>query len=153
MAYKTLLVSLNELDRLDMVLEAACVVARDQGAHVTGLYVVPSPAVYPAVGPYVIPEVYDGLTRHFEERAQSVRAKFDEAVTRAGLASQWLEVRSVAPIISESVGEAARAADLVIASEINRDGKDGVELDFIENSDSPFRLSYSRSAAQEHGGG
>ena len=36
-------------------------------------------------------------------------------------------------MISESVGEAARAADLVIASEINREGKNGVELDFIEN--------------------
>jgi nucleotide-binding universal stress UspA family protein len=81
----------------------------------------------------VIPEVYDGLTRHFEEQIQSVKTKFHDAMTRGGLASQWLEVRAVAPVISESVGEAARAADLVIASEINREGKDGVELDFIEN--------------------
>ncbi len=133
MPYRTLLVSLNELDRLDTVLGTASALAKDHDAHVTGVYVVPSPAVYPAVGPYVIPEVYDGLTRHFEEQTQSVKARFNEAMGRAGLASQWLEVRAVAPVISESVGEAARAADLVIASEINREGKNGVELDFIEN--------------------
>ena len=133
MAYKTILVSLNELDRLDALLGTASALARDHGAHVTGIYVVPSPAVYPAVGPYVIPEVYDGLTRHFEDQTQAVKAKFDGAMTGHGLSSQWLEVRAVAPVISESVGEAARAADLVIASEINREGKNGVELDFIEN--------------------
>jgi nucleotide-binding universal stress UspA family protein len=133
MAYKTILVSLNELDRLDPVLDWARALAGDHDAHVTGVYVVPSPAVYPAVGPYVIPEVYDGLTRHFEERTQSVKAKFSDAMARASLSSQWLEVRAVAPVISESVGEAARTADLVLASEINREGKNGVELDFIEN--------------------
>ena len=65
MAFETILVSLNELDRLDALLSMASALARDNGAQVTGVYVVPSPAVYPAVGPYVIPEVYDGLTRHF----------------------------------------------------------------------------------------
>jgi nucleotide-binding universal stress UspA family protein len=133
MGYKTILVSLNELDRLEPVIEFASVLAKDHGAHVTGVYVVPSPAVYPAVGPYVIPEVYDGLTRHFEEQTQSVKTKFNNRMTRHGLGSHWLEIRAVAPVISESVGEAARAADLVVASEINREGKNGVELDFIEN--------------------
>jgi nucleotide-binding universal stress UspA family protein len=132
MAYRTILVSLNELDRLDALFDATSILARDHQAHVVGVYVVPSPAVYPAVGPYVIPEVYDGLTRHFEEQTQSVKAKFSDAMARGNLPSQWLEVRAVAPVISESVGEAARAADLVIASEINREGKNGVELDFIE---------------------
>ena len=51
----------------------------------------------------------------------------------ARLCSHWLEIGAVAPVISESVGEAAQGADLVIASEINREGKDGCELDFIEN--------------------
>ncbi|MDP9138958.1 MAG: universal stress protein [Pseudomonadota bacterium] len=151
MAYKTILVSLNELDRLDTLLGTASALAREHGAHVTGVYVVPSPAVYPAVGPYVIPEVYDGLTRHFEDQRQSVKAKFDGAMAGNGLSSQWLEVRAVAPSISESVGEAARCADLVIASEIDRQGKNGVELDFIENlivhSGSPILVLPHKGAA------
>jgi nucleotide-binding universal stress UspA family protein len=151
MAYRTILVSLNELDRLDVLFDATSLLAREHQAHVVGVYVVPSPAVYPAVGPYVIPEVYDGLTRHFEEQAQSVKGKFSAAMARDKLSSQWLEVRAVAPVISESVGEAARAADLVIASEINREGKNGVELDFIENlivhSGCPILVLPHKSAA------
>lgn len=133
MAYKTLLVSLNEIDRLDAVLQVAAALAAEQKSHVLGLYVIPAPAVYPAVGPYVVPEVFDGLTRYFEEQSKGTRSKFDAAMKRRDLSGQWLEVKAVAPVISETVSEIGRIADLVVVSETNRDGKNGVELDFVEN--------------------
>jgi nucleotide-binding universal stress UspA family protein len=133
MAYKTVLISLNEIARLDALLDIASSLAKDHDAHLVGLYVIPAPAVYPAVGPYVVPEVFDGLTRYFEEQAKGTRDKFEAAVARSGLSGEWLDVKAVAPVISETVCEAGRAADVIVVSEIDRDGKNGVELDFVEN--------------------
>jgi len=59
MNYKTILVSLNEIDRLDPLLEVVAELASMEDAHVIGLYVIPAPAVFPAVGPYALPEIFD----------------------------------------------------------------------------------------------
>jgi nucleotide-binding universal stress UspA family protein len=132
-AYRTILVSLNEIERIDALLDAATAIARAQGAHLLGLYVIPAPTVYPAVGPYVVPEVFDGLTRYFEEQSKTTRTKFDLALRRHDLQGEWLEVRAHGPTVSETVSELGRSADLVVLSEINREGRTGGELDFAEN--------------------
>jgi nucleotide-binding universal stress UspA family protein len=132
-AYKTILVSLNEIERLDTLLDGAGAIAAAQKAHLLGLYVIPAPTVYPAVGPYVVPEVFDGLTRYFEEQSKSARAKFDLALSRHGLRGDWLELRAEAPTLSETVSEIGRSADLIVLSETNREGRTGGELDFVEN--------------------
>jgi nucleotide-binding universal stress UspA family protein len=133
MTYKTLLVSLNEIERLDAVLQVAASLAGEQKSHVIGLYVIPAPAVYPAVGPYVVPEVFDGLTRFFEDQSKGAKKKFDAGMKSGDLSGRWLEVKALAPVISETVSEIGRIADLVVVSETNRDGKNGAELDFVEN--------------------
>jgi nucleotide-binding universal stress UspA family protein len=133
MSYKTLLVSLNEIERLDAVLSITAALAGTQKSHVVGLYVIPAPAVYPAVGPYVVPEVFDGLTRYFEEQSRGARRKFEAAMKARELSCQWLEVKALTSAISDTVSGMGRAADLVILSETNRDGRNGVELDFVEN--------------------
>jgi nucleotide-binding universal stress UspA family protein len=132
-AYRTILVSLNEIDRLETVLDGAGAIAAAGKAHLIGLYVIPAPTVYPAVGPYVVPEVFDGLTRYFEEQSKNTRAKFTLALGRHGLQGDWLEVRAQGPTLSETVSEIGRSADLIVLSETNRDGKTGGELDFAEN--------------------
>jgi nucleotide-binding universal stress UspA family protein len=132
-AYRTILVSMNEIERLEPLLDGAGAIAAAHKSHLLGLYVIPAPTVYPAVGPYVVPEVFDGLTRYFEEQSKNARAKFDLALSRHGLRGDWLEIRAEAPTLSESVSEIGRSADLIVLSEINRDGRTGGELDFAEN--------------------
>src|SRR5687767_13869316 len=132
-AYRTILVSLNEIERLDALLDGTTAIAKTQGAHLLGLYVIPAPTVYPAVGPYVVPEIFDGLTRYFEEQSKNARAKFDLALRRHGLSGEWLEVRAQSPTLSETVSELGRSADLVVLSEINLEGRTGGVLDFAEN--------------------
>jgi nucleotide-binding universal stress UspA family protein len=133
MSYRTLLISLNEIERLDAIIGIAASLAGAQKSHVLGLYVIPAPAVYPAVGPYVVPEVFDGLTRYFEEQSKGAKRKFESAMNARELSFQWLEVKALTSAISDTVSEMGRAADLVILSEANRDGRNGVELDFVEN--------------------
>jgi nucleotide-binding universal stress UspA family protein len=132
-AYKTLLVSLNEIERSDALLDAALSIAQAHGAYLLGLYVIPAPTVYPAVGPYVVPEVFDGLTRFFEEQSRRMRSKFETAVSRGGISGQWLELRALGPTLAESVSELGRTADVLLVSDVNREGKTGVEFEFLEN--------------------
>ena len=56
MAYKTIVASLNEIDRVTAVLDVSADIGTELDAHVIGLYVIPGPAVYPAVGPNTVPE-------------------------------------------------------------------------------------------------
>jgi nucleotide-binding universal stress UspA family protein len=133
MTYKTILVSLNEIDRLDVLLELTTALAREHDAHVLGLYVIPAPAIYPAAGSYGIPEIFDSFTRYFEEQLRPAREKFESAVKRNDIAGQWLEIGARVPAISDSISEIGRIADLVVLSEPDRSADKGVELDLVEN--------------------
>src|SRR4026207_2328978 len=116
MNYKTILASLNEIDRLDPLLEVVAELASMEDAHVIGLYVIPAPAVFPAVGPYALPEIFDSWTKHFEDQRPLVKAKFEAAMARNGGAWQWIETRASVPGISDDVSEVGRIADLVVLS-------------------------------------
>ena len=70
--------------------------------------------MYPAMGPYAAPEVFDEVTRHFEEHSPRVRETFETTMKRNGLAFRWLEVKAISPDISETVNDIGRIADLVV---------------------------------------
>jgi nucleotide-binding universal stress UspA family protein len=133
MCYKTILVSLNEIDRLDPLLEVVTGLAAGEDAHVIGLYVIPAPAVFPATGPYALPEVFDSFSKYFEEQRPVAKAKFETAMARSGVPWQWMETRAAVPGISDAVSAEGRIADLVVLSEVDRGADRGVELDLIEN--------------------
>ncbi|HEY7749652.1 MAG TPA: universal stress protein [Aestuariivirgaceae bacterium] len=134
MSYKTILVSLNEIDRLDTLVELTAKLALKYDAHVLGLYVIPAAAVYPAVGPYVAPEIFDSFTKFFEDQSKKVKQKFETVMKRNSLASQWLEVRALVPMISDTISEIGRIADLIVLSETDRNASQGVELNVVENT-------------------
>jgi nucleotide-binding universal stress UspA family protein len=133
MTYKTILVSLNDIDRLDKLLETSARLAVEDGAHIIGLYVVPGPMLYPTVGPYSSPEIFDGNTRYFEEHSPQAREKFETVMRRNGLASRWIEVKPVSPEISGTVNDIGRIADLVVIANANSDPGSGTEAGFVPN--------------------
>ena len=85
MAYKTILVSLNELSRLPQLLGAAATSARSFGAHITGLYVIPAVQLYPSMGFEAVPQVFDGNQTYFKENQEKVRATFEDTMKKEGL--------------------------------------------------------------------
>ncbi len=123
MAYRTLLVSLNDTEKLDNFLEAAARLGTEHDAHIIGLFVIPGPTIYAAAGPYAVPALFDALTRAFEEQAPRTRERFEGVMRRNGLASQWLEARAVTSDISETVNDIGRTADLVVIGNGGRDGE------------------------------
>ena len=134
MSYKTILVSLNEVGRLSELVAAAVALARETGAHVSGLYVVPAVQVYPSVGFEAAPQVFEGNRSYFKDNAARVKQAFEETMRREALSHDFHQVDARTPVIAEEVVAAGRVADLVVLSATNPEEITGVERDFVEQT-------------------
>lgn len=129
---KTILVSLNDLDRVKETTAVATSIARAQGAHVIGQFVVPALRIYPVVGIQLPRKV---LARH-RQRIAAQGAEAEEVFTRAcaaeGVSGEWLQTESFAPLIADEVLAHARRADLVITAQPAEEESVLIESDFAE---------------------
>lgn len=132
MSYKTILVSLNEVGRVAELVAAGAELARQTGAHVSGLYVIPSVQVYPSVGFEAAPQVFEGNRSFFKDNAQRVKQSFEQAMRGEGLPFDFHLVDARTPVIADDVIVFGRSADLLIVSATNPDEITGVERDFVE---------------------
>jgi nucleotide-binding universal stress UspA family protein len=132
MAYKTILVCLNEIARNPVLLDLTSDIAERQNAHVIGLYVLPAVRIYPAVGPGMYAEVIEEFRASFKTRSTEVRHQFDGHMEAKGIAAEWRFVDSRSPEIAATVIEHARQADLVVVSQVHPDGDSGIDIDFAE---------------------
>jgi nucleotide-binding universal stress UspA family protein len=134
MAYKTILVSLNEVSRVPQLIAAATLLGRTFAAHVAGLYVVPAVQVYPSVGFEAAPQVFEGNRTFFKDNAEKVRSAFEAAMRAEGLTFDFHLVDARTPIIADDVIAKGRSSDLVLVSATNPDEVTGVERDFVEQT-------------------
>jgi nucleotide-binding universal stress UspA family protein len=132
MAYKTIMVCLNEVDRIERLLDFAIEIADDQNAHILGLYVIPAVQIYPSVTIDVSPQIFESYRNFFKRHAQRVRESFESRMRRSGLPLEWCLVHGETPLVADTVIEHGMAADLIVASQVDRADSFGVELDFIE---------------------
>ena len=132
MTYKTIMVCLNEVDRIERLLDFAIEIADHQNAHILGLYVIPAVQIYPSVTIDVSSQVFDAYREFFKRHAQRVKDSFDSCMRRSGLRAEWCLVNGETPLVANAVIEHGMAADLIIASQVDRSDSFGVELDFVE---------------------
>lgn len=132
MAYKTILVHLNDERRVGQVIDVAAHIADENEAHLVGLYVVPSMVVgsFSGLGGRL---AQSGRTA-FKEEAKRIEAAFYEAMKGRAVVSEWrlLEPPRDHPGTAEAVIEQARSADLVVASQTDSDWEYSLLLDFPE---------------------
>ena len=132
MAYKTILVSLNEIARLTSLNAVAKRIGEAVQAHVSGLYVIPSVQFYPSVGLEAVPQVFEGHRTYFKDHSEEVRRSFSAAMESDGLSFDIAVSEAQSPLIADELVARGRAADLVIVSATNPDQATGVELDCVE---------------------
>ncbi len=132
MAYKTILLCLNEIDRLPQLLSAARDLGAKFKAHMSGLYIIPGIQVYPSAGYAVTPDVYDGNRKYYLDNEAKVRAEFEAAMKADGLSFDFHLVDSNSPLIANDVISQGRNADLIVVSATDRKSMRGVEFDFVE---------------------
>lgn len=132
MSYKTILVSLNDISRSNTVLALAAGMAAKHEAHLIGLYVIPAPRIYPAVSAHVTPIVLNETKIFFEEKADQSRKAFEKATSAAGVEAEWRRINSDSPYIADGVIEHGLQADVLLISQRNDQGNDGIEPEFCE---------------------
>ena len=132
MSIKTILVSLNDVDRAEEVASVACLLATKHDAHLIGLFVIPVMPVYPAPGAYVLPELIENYEAQYAERGDKAKAFFEAVTGRFALQSEWRLIHDGASILANGVIEHGHQADLVVIGQVNPDNNDGVELDFAD---------------------
>lgn len=126
MTLKNILVHLDDSPQCRHRLDVAAELARGHDAHLSGIYVVPLPAVPAIMSAGYFPEgVIAEQEERERERSKKVKAEFDGYMKRAGIPSEWREREgALASIVSMN----ARYADLVIVSQVDPAGTAGYEM-------------------------
>jgi len=133
MTYKTILLHVNDERRVVGLVDAAAHIGNRQEAHLIGLYVLPPVPTYGAttVGAGMIKA---GLNT-FREEAKRIHIAFDAAIKDRALGTEWRVVEARNQGVAETVMNHGRSADLIIASQRDRD------WDFATLLDEPERLA------------
>lgn len=132
MAYKTILVCLNEVSRLPQLLSVARALGTKFNAHISGIYVVPGVTIYPSAAYGAGPDVFDGTRVYFESKLTQVKESFETAMALDRLACDFHMVDSAQSNIAYDVIENCRHVDLILVSNTNRQNGDEIETDFVE---------------------
>jgi nucleotide-binding universal stress UspA family protein len=114
MAYKNLLVHIDDSKVCVVRLEAAMQLARAHEAHLTGIYAAIEPSLPGNVAAEVPAHLLDVLREQAAERVVAAKAAFVEPVEGAGLSSDFRAAHCTGSRVAELVALHARYADLVI---------------------------------------
>lgn len=113
MNLKDILVHIDHRPTCASRLKLATALARQHGAHLTGLYVIPHPHI----------TIHQDTER---DRAGEARIRFEEAVAAAGLESEWICVDGLESglDVTHAVNLYAHYRDLLVVSQTDPDAPD-----------------------------
>lgn len=117
MAYKNLLVLIDETKANAGRMAAALALARSRKAYVAGLYVIAEPDLSGFVRAQIPDEVLEEQRARAEETAEAAVAAFRELAEREGVAADGRIARAQAHEVAALIALQARYADLVIAGQ------------------------------------
>jgi nucleotide-binding universal stress UspA family protein len=121
MAYKDLLVHVDDTRSCPGRLQAAVDLAVAHEAHLTGVYIIadPSPAAF--VNGYAPPDLLEMLQQRARERAEAALARFTEIASRNQISFETRIDRVLYTAIADALATNARYADLAIVGQADPD--------------------------------
>jgi nucleotide-binding universal stress UspA family protein len=125
MAYKDLLVHVDDTKSCAGRVQAAVDLAIAHEAHLTGVYVIADPSPGAFVSGYVPPDLLDELQRRARERAEGALARFAEVAARNQIAFETRTDRVLYTAMVDALATNARYADLLIVGQADPDDADG----------------------------
>jgi nucleotide-binding universal stress UspA family protein len=114
MAFKNLLVHVDDSKACAARVRAAIDLAIAHDAHLTGVYIVTDPSPASFVQSQLPPGTLDMLRQQSQERAEAVLARFTEAAKRNQISFESRTDRVLYTAIAEALATHARYADVVI---------------------------------------
>lgn len=132
MTYRTALLALNEISRLDALHAAARSVAGPSGGYIRGLYAIPAAQIYPSTGFEAVPQMFEGHQTYFRNNLESTKNRFEVMLRESGLEGEFLSVEGRSPLISDEILNCGRSSDIIVMSATDPSDVSGVELDCVE---------------------
>jgi nucleotide-binding universal stress UspA family protein len=111
MAFKDMLVHLDDSKSSSARLEAAAALARVHGAHLTGLYILPTYDLYLYAEVYAGPEIIEAERQAATARAKEREAAFRNITQKEQLSTEWYCVEGEP---AQQFNQCAHCCDLVI---------------------------------------
>jgi len=121
MAYKSILVHLNNEGRVKRLMGAAMQLALPSHSHVTGLFVVPAAPARSPLFPMISGSAIASALDAYRKNGEGIRKAFDEAVAAQPVVGEWRPYQAKRPGYVEAVLDHARAADLVVTAQKESD--------------------------------
>jgi nucleotide-binding universal stress UspA family protein len=131
MSYRTILIHCNDARRIAPLLAATVHIAERFEAHLLALSVVP-PMTVVSVGPHAPPMVMDTHCELYRAENPMMRSAFEAATHSRALTAEWRDDEADGFGIAERVLQYARAADLVVASQTDRQWRGSERLDVAD---------------------
>lgn len=121
MGPKTILVCLTTPEHAETLMKHAVPLARKHDAHLVGLHTLEAVLVYPGIAMHIPGPAFATFNKSQREEAEKIRAVFDRHTEHEDFPSEYRLVRAEATSATERMVESARAADLVIMAQEDRD--------------------------------
>jgi nucleotide-binding universal stress UspA family protein len=132
MSYKTILVHCNDTRRIETVLAPAASLADTFQAHLIGLSVVPPVIIVPAPAALAPPVIVDAHCELYRANASTMRAAFESATRGRRLVAEWRDDDAGPFGVADCVLPYARASDLVVACQTDREWSESDRLDVAD---------------------
>jgi nucleotide-binding universal stress UspA family protein len=121
MSYKTILLHCNDPRRLPRLLAPVTAFADRFQAHVIGLSVVPPLSVITTGVIGAPPIIVEAHCERYRQENAAMRRQFQEATGAGSFSAEWRDAEAGSFPVVEVVLEHARAVDLVLASQTDRE--------------------------------
>jgi nucleotide-binding universal stress UspA family protein len=131
MSYKTILVHLNDNRRAQAVLAPALYLARRNNAHLIGLHVYANMSVPEIAWAYGAQSLSSVMSAQHKE-AEALAVAFAKATANRPFVAEWLSLKVPPVELAGVVIDHGRAADLIVASQIDPDWEVSPLVDFPE---------------------
>lgn len=132
MSYKTILVHLNRASRAAAILEPVVEMARNNEAHVIGVYLQPRVQAAIAVDTLGNPNMLLDEIKLEQENAETIAATFERLTKGQTFTAEWRNVAATLPDFAGNLIDQALTADLIVAGQNDPDWNQSGQLDFPE---------------------
>lgn len=132
MAYRTILVGLDESEGMPARAAFALAMAEKHGARLIGILVNPPPFMPTALGEgaaYAGPEIMEAQEEANTARTRRIRARYEQATAAATIERTFVADEGGA---GETIAEYARTADLTIVGQSHGDGLEAIAMETAE---------------------
>jgi nucleotide-binding universal stress UspA family protein len=121
MAFRSLLVQVDDTDGCAKRIEAAVALAAAHDAHLSGVYIISEPSPASFVRGYLPPDLLTTLQQELHARAEAALARFGEVAQRNQIAFESRIDRALYTEVADAFATHARYVDLAILGQLDPD--------------------------------